>query len=114
MSGLTLNQINAINVVRCAKWHTGRPWSLAEWTNALSGEAGEAGNVAKKILRVDTGMVGQFDISRSALIDKLGDELADTILYALLIFGQIGIDPEQRVRDVFNAKSDQLGFPERL
>lgn len=111
---LTFAKLQAVNATRCAKWHTGREWSLAEWTNALCGEAGEAANIAKKILRIDTGMVGQFPENRATYCEYLADELADVVLYASLIADRLGVDLGIRVKEVFNRKSIQLNFPDRF
>ena len=37
MSSLTFDQLRAVNVPRCEKWHPpdSLPWSLADWSNAL-------------------------------------------------------------------------------
>lgn len=111
---LSFYTLQRANAQRLTKWHTGRDWSLAEWTNALCGEAGEAANEAKKILRVDTGMVGNFDVSREELLEKLSNEIADVVIYCSLIAHVLDIDLGDQVTQVFNKKSEQLGFVERL
>jgi NTP pyrophosphatase (non-canonical NTP hydrolase) len=115
---LTFSELQSINVARCAKWHTGRPWSIAEWTNALAGEAGEVANIAKKILRYECGMIGNVKAPTKESADELrvmlARELADVVLYASLIADQLHVDLGEVIIGVFNDKSDQLGFPERL
>lgn len=111
---MNILDLQHISRQRNAKWHTGREWSLAEWTNAMCGEAGEAANQAKKVLRQDTGMVGQFDETRDELLLKVAKEACDTILYAILVIDACGMDVETLLRQVFNNKSEQLGFEERL
>lgn len=111
---LTFSTLQAINVARCAKWHTGRLWSLAEWTNALSGEAGEASNIAKKLLRFETGMIGNMAVTEEDLRRDLAYELGDVVLYCSLIADQLGVDLGEIVTEVFNRKSEQLGFSDRI
>ncbi len=41
-------------------------------------------------------------------------EVADTILYAVLVAARVGVDLQQVLREVFNKKSEEYGFPERL
>lgn len=113
---LDLSTFQKINHKRCLKWEEGasREWSLAEWTNAMAGECGEACNIAKKLLRDDLGMVGNFKTPHKELREKLGDELADVVIYASLTAERLGIDLGDRIRVVFNKKSVQLGFDERV
>ena len=120
---MDLNRIQAINVERCVApspqgfGHTLDSWSHLEWAGAMCGEAGEASNVAKKLKRIDTGMSyanRDNDRDRPILIDKLGREYADTILYALLGLSKLGVRAEDILREVFNAKSDELGSDIKL
>lgn len=40
-------------------------------------------------------------------------EVADTILYGLLLMARVGVNmPEEVLREVFNKKSEEYGFPE--
>lgn len=116
---LDLSAFQTVNITRCRKWEAtaSRPWSIAERLNALCGEAGEAANVAKKILRHDLGMIGNVKAptkeSRQELCEMLGDELADIVIYASITADELGIDLGERIRQVFNRKSEQLGFEER-
>jgi hypothetical protein len=44
-------------------------------------------------------------------------EVCNTILYAVLLAASVGVDGEQleeQLCDVFNRKSEEYGFPERL
>lgn len=116
----TIRALQSISMQRAATWHEAalRDWSVAEWTNALAGEAGEACNIAKKILRHDLGMIGNVSNptkdTRAELVDKLGCELADTVLYAVITAGHIGLDLQDYIVKVFNEKSDLLGFKEHI
>lgn len=115
---MQLYHYQQVNWQRALQWHesASRPWSVLEWAGAMCGEAGEAANVAKKILRLDLGTVGNkaADLERPMLVQKLGNELADTIGYTALVASATGIDLEVFVKAIFNAKSEELGFPQRL
>lgn len=106
------------NVRRCVNdfKHELDSWSPAEWTNAMSGEAGEAGNVAKKMLRHRDKVAGNKgdDLDLTKLRDKLAAELADVVIYADLVAASQGIDLAEAVRQTFNRKSEEIGSPERL
>jgi NTP pyrophosphatase (non-canonical NTP hydrolase) len=123
MSGLDLGVLRAINAARCARWHgpDTEPWSLADWSNAMCGEAGEAANVVKKIRRIDTGTDQDLiDFPRDPterrriFVDLLAAELADVVIYADLVAAAEGIDLAAAVVEKFNAVSEREGFPERL
>jgi len=113
---MTFADLRGPNVVRCARWHSdGVAWNIAEWTNALQGEAGEAGNVAKKIRRVETNAHGRpSEQDVAALEAKLADELADTVIYADLTAAERNIDLAAAIQSKFNRTSEEYGFPERL
>jgi len=74
-------------------------WSLLEWTGALCGESGEASNVAKKIVTESKG--GTFE--------RLGEELADTVIYAVLVASAGGINLAQSIVEKFNRVSKKKG-----
>ncbi len=116
MSSLTFDQLRAVNVPRCEKWHPpgSLPWSLADWSNALCGEAGELANVIKKIRRQETGAVNQGDPTVEALKNMAMNELADVVIYADLLADQLGGDLGQAIKAKFNKVSEKYGFPERL
>ena len=116
MSSLTFDQLRAVNVPRCEKWHPpgSLPWSLADWSNALCGEAGELANVIKKIRRQETGAINQGDPSMEELRAMALKELADVVIYADLLADQLKGDLGQAVTEKFNKVSEKYGFPERL
>ena len=81
-------QMREQNVSRLARWHGETEWSLADWSNAMCGEAGEAANVVKKIRRIETSLTDQqrwegdgglAGMDVSGLMEQLAYELADTI-----------------------------------
>ena len=122
MVDMRINELFATNVERCKKWHPGgiEEWSPLEWAGAMAGEAGEAANAAKKLKRVESKLQNINAPGRS-LIDvdaarvKVSEEVADTILYGLLLMARVGIqNPERVIAEVFNRKSEEYGFPERV
>lgn len=120
--GLDLAALRRINTSRCSRWHgpDTEPWTLADWSNAMCGEAGEAANVVKKVRRIDTGTdraEGRFlsdSDERLRLLNALADELADVVIYADLVAANAGIDLSLAIVRKFNAISQREGFPEHL
>lgn len=87
-------------------------WSLAERANELQGEAGELGNVLKKLRRT-----GRHTEPDPALMAHALEELADVYICADLIAAQAGWTPEQveqAIRDKFNSTSRKIGSAVRL
>lgn len=117
---LRIAHIQAVNVERAQRWHNGNfhEWSGLEWAGALCGEAGEAANVCKKLRRVETGAAGNAWSDRpleyDQLVRELEGECADVFLYLTLLASRYGINLASAIRQKFNSKSEQMGFPERL
>jgi NTP pyrophosphatase (non-canonical NTP hydrolase) len=135
--GLDLNDLATTNAERCKRWHpeTSEPWSLADWSNAMTGEAGEAANMVKKLRRIETrtdtgpwthvvhstGRVVAHDRDTQAriLAKGIGLELADVVIYADLLAQELtrkygGYDLSNLIVTKFNAVSHREGYPERL
>ncbi|HVW78531.1 MAG TPA: hypothetical protein VHB45_13025 [Alloacidobacterium sp.] len=119
---LTFEEVFRVNLERCARWHPGglEEWTALEWAGAMAGEAGEAANAAKKLKRLETCVksINEPDRAFGNVLEarrKVALEVADTILYGLLLLARIGVeDPDEIIRGVFNRKSEEYGFPERL
>lgn len=79
-------------------------WTLLEWAGAMCGEAGEAANVAKK-LRRKRAQRGDD----KATVELLGEELADTVSYAVLTAARAGIDLGEAIVAKFNKVSKDIG-----
>jgi NTP pyrophosphatase (non-canonical NTP hydrolase) len=88
--------------------HRLESWSLSDWMTACLGELGEAANVLKKLNRVRDGVRGN-DEAEIDLKVKFARELGDTFIYLDLMAQAAGIDLAAAVREVFNAKSQELG-----
>ena len=114
--GLTFGVVQATSHSRALRWHPGglTEWSTLEWAGALCGEAGELANVAKKIKRIDDGIVGQDPASRDTLVASLSKEAADVVLYAFCLAARESFDLGEAVAAKFNEVSERNGFPERL
>lgn len=112
----TLQQTNAR---RAYKWHgESEPWTTVDWTNALAGEAGEACNKSKKLKRINTNLLNkEAGISKNNKFELqrgVAEECADAIIYAVLTIDHLGFEAEEIIRYVFNKKSEEYGFEERL
>jgi NTP pyrophosphatase (non-canonical NTP hydrolase) len=118
-AGISLRLLQQTNVERAGRWHPKglAEWSPLEWAGAMAGEAGEACNAAKKLKRM-TGNTQNIDLrgahSAAAYRKTIAKEVADTVIYGVLLIAAVGEDAEATVREVFNAKSIEYGFPERL
>lgn len=119
---LTFAALDAANRARVVRWHpTGLvDWSALEWAGAMCGEAGEAANAAKKLKRIDGGLKninteeGRSLTDRKAAARTVAKEVADTVVYGSLLCAAVDESLEAAIIDVFNAKSEEYGFPERL
>lgn len=121
MADLTFKTVRDTNNSRCRRWHPGfndgtDPWNGADWSNAMQGEAGEAGNVVKKIRRLECHYPDykQLNVTMGEFREQLGDELADTFLYLDLLAQYYGVDLAAAIVRKFNLVSEANGFPERL
>lgn len=118
---LTFRTVANINSWRSKVWHpSGKEWSLLEWAGAMCGEAGEAANVAKKIRRIEMGLntpktIRASTTDRETLVrTQLAPEIGDTYIYLDLLAAKAGLKIEDCIRLSFNAKSEELGFPQRI
>jgi NTP pyrophosphatase (non-canonical NTP hydrolase) len=119
---LSFRTVIEASVSRARRGHPGglSDWSALEWAGAMAGEAGEACNAAKKLRRIEQSIAninheaGRSLTDREAACQQIGKEVADTILYAVLLAARVEVDLEAVLVRVFNAKSDEYGFPERL
>jgi len=121
IAAMPFAHIMAQSIGRANRWHNGNmdEWSPLEWAGAMCGEAGECANAAKKLKRLEDGIASINEGARNIADVNLAKqavakEAADTILYAVLVAARVGIDLQQTIREVFNKKSEEYGFPERL
>jgi len=121
---LTVQKLFRMNLERAKRWHGGNihSWTPLEWAGAMCGEAGEAANAAKKLKRVVDNIsnlnegarhLPSLELAQKAIVQ----EVCDTILYAILLAASVGASAdqfEQALCEVFNSKSEEYNFPERL
>lgn len=115
ISFTALKQMNFMRCVATFK-HPLNLWSVTDWGAATAGECGEACNVAKKLLRIRTGLA-QFNkdgIGEIEYKQKLADEIADMIIYADLWAQSEGIDLGEAVMNKFNRDSIKHNAKEKL
>src|SRR5215831_15951095 len=133
---MTFEEIVSTSISRARHWHPGgiEEWSALEWAGAMCGEAGECANAAKKLRRLELGIasINHDEDHMSAAVSELHGrhyteirqaqqavayEACDTILYAVLVMARAGFtgrEAESLLAKVFNRKSDEYGFPERI
>lgn len=115
MSNLRFDELRTANRKRAEYWHDGKPWHLNDWFTALVGEVGEAANVAKKLKRIEDGLIGSkaFDDEKH-LREKLRLELADIQIYLDLIADHVDVDLGAATVEKFNLKSTELGIMDKF
>lgn len=114
---MDFEELRRTNLSRVKRWHEGFPddaWTGADWANAMQGEAGEAGNIVKKLRRDELGTIGNRGDTRTELLKKLANEIADTAIYLDLLAQYYGLRLEECIIPKFNEVSIREGFPERL
>lgn len=114
---MTFGQFSEANRARCESPqgfnHPLTGWSTSDWMTALVGEVGEAANVVKKLNRARDGVPGN-KVSVDELRDQLRRELGDVFVYLDLMAQSLGFSIADAVVEVFNAKSADIGYPEKL
>lgn len=116
---MNITQFQKVNAIRAKRWHSDGQtnWNLLEWCGAMCGEAGEAANVAKKIRRLEMSLpnkeAGLVVSNYPELRLALAREIADTIIYGLIILSQLNVESADILTEVFDKKSIEYGFPER-
>ena len=128
---LTFSQLRAANIARLKLFKNsagetahfyadGSDWSINDWLVAITGELGEACNLAKKLRR------GDFDKADAVPADVaakegvktygewLANELADVQIYLDILVYQFRLDLGEIVRRKFNKTSERIGVDTRL
>lgn len=142
---LTFKTVSDINAQRANRWHPKFPdhedgWTGADWSNATQGEGGElmdavqalllangvaaklglAGNIVKKLRRIDTGVQqaeqGQEknEEYEATLKNNLATEIGDVFIYMDLLAQFYGLNIADCIATTFNRVSEREGFPERI
>lgn len=114
---LTFEEFGNANRERCESQqgfkHPLNGWSTSDWFLAMLGELGEAANIGKKLNRVRDGIPGNKETA-DQLRAKLRRELVDTFIYLDLTAQSLGFNLGDAVREVFNSKSLEIGYPKIL
>jgi len=122
MMSLDFAHFTKVNKARAERWHQGNlaMWSVSDWLMAMGGEAGEALNAGKKLRRIEEDIANlsmepdrQLS-SKDEALDKIVEELADTVTYCDLVATRISRSLEDAIRKKFNEVSERYQFPERL
>lgn len=113
MTAITLHELRAANLARQSYWGGSQNWTLADWSNALAGEVGEACNVVKKIRRPQLGTTGNSEDVPS-YYRQLESEIGDILIYLDLLAAAAELDLSQCLKRAFNEKSEKLGMPVRI
>lgn len=87
----------------CHSQIDGSDWTANDWMTALVGEVGETANYLKKIRR------GDFTLEQ--VKPEVAKELADALIYLVMLAGQLGIDLTEATVDKFNAVSGKVQAP---
>lgn len=114
---LTFEELQAINRARCEEsYHRLDDWSATDWGCALGGEVGECLNLIKKLRRLCDGSEKPYNAGVSVvdLKVRIGDELADTVIYADLLASRLGLSLGVCVARKFNATSREIGSLKRI
>ncbi len=114
---MTFAQFSEANRIRCESPsgfnHALSGWSTSDWITAVVGELGEAANVVKKLNRYRDGVPGNKQ-SEAELHRAVRRELGDVFVYLDLLAQSLGFTIADAAVEVFNDKSAEIGYPERL
>ena len=108
------DELREANVVRCERdfKHPIQSWSPLEWAGAMSGEAGETANLAKKVTRGDFRLDDNLTIDgvTQSVAEHLADEVADVVIYADLLLARCnGVPLRDAIIRKFNHISKRRG-----
>lgn len=115
MDDLTFKRLNEVNEKRALEWQNGEPTDH-KWLEfaviELAGEAGEAADAVKKLLRYFKDMPG--GVEPSSGIPAIADELADVVICADRVAQTLDIDLGSAVVSKFNRTSTKHEFVTKL
>jgi NTP pyrophosphatase (non-canonical NTP hydrolase) len=103
---MTFAQFQAMNARRCEQafkhYKGATEWPIQNWVLAICGEAGEAANLVKKVLRGDLSL----DHARESLLK----ELADIMTYCDVAITILGGETGQVINDKFEEVNKRVGW----
>jgi len=88
-------------------------WSTSDWMTAVVGEIGEAANIVKKLNRSRDGVPGNKQTDEELRV-ALRRELGDTFVYLDLMAQSLGFTIGEAAVEVFNSKSEEIKYWEKL
>lgn len=114
---LTFGALRGANLARLPQFKNGRggpahsesdgsDWCLAQWSNAVLGELGEAANIIKKIER--------GDMTLEEARPSLAREFADVQTYLDILAFRAGVDLGEATVEKWNEVSERVGSSVRL
>lgn len=106
---LTLRALSAANQARQDAWPGGSEIDLAFVGLEIGEEAGEVQGAVKKIIRHRKSIAGNKGYSEADLLQKFKDEAADLFINLSRMCNELGVDPDEMIRDKFNRKSTDVG-----
>jgi NTP pyrophosphatase (non-canonical NTP hydrolase) len=115
-------------------WHArGSEWTDGDWAAAFGGEVGEvvqalldalamtavagrAQDLVKKLRRHQSGLSESYNTPSdvNALRERVAEEVADVLLYGILLCWHVDVDLIPALIKKFNMVSEAQGFPERI
>lgn len=106
--GFKFDDFQSMNLTRCNEaFHREVPWPIELWVLAMCGEAGEAANKVKKVIRSGQPMTER---QRLAIIE----EIADVMCYADLAITSLGGRTQDAVLKKFLKVNRKTGWPKPL
>jgi len=110
---MDMGTFSEINKRRCESPsgfnHALKSWSLSDWMTAITGELGEAANIAKKLNRVRDGIPGN-NMTEAELRAAFRKEMADTFIYLDLACQSEGFLLQDAVFEKFEETSRKIGY----
>lgn len=112
---LTFDRLRKANLLRDQEIYNDMPhWTTSDWGLAFAGEAGEACNKIKKLkkfrdkqLQVAAKDPVNFEMKSKKLRHEIGEELADTVIYADFLAQNLCLDLSEAIIAKFNLKSHE-------
>ena len=97
-----------------------KDWGLSEWMIGVAEEAGEIAGAIKRLNRLRSGYYDNLMSSeekerfKQKQENNLGEEIADTICYLMLLANEANVDLDKAIIDKFNEVSDRMKSDVRL
>ena len=87
----------------------GSDWPLDAWSNAATGELGEAANIIKKLRRGDYMLDERpAEFEGMTVREALAKELADVVCYVDILTLQLGVSLGDAIAEKFNEVSNRV------